>query len=358
MGENYRQIVQEVLNSYPDDQPLLKFDDFFVGGAYKQQLPDFAASQKPLTWQLTGISDVEALKRGEVQQEVLVEAENDLDVFVPEKVDLLDEEQYEKLFMAMKSRAFRVFNFLDIKSAALGDIPIKEKDLVLDEDDYYIMDYLRGAVSDYYAVASIATLLAYENMGIYTVRFRQQDGCPICKALDGIFFETRSLISLLGTGDHVSHRYCDCQLVPVIFREMYSGPLEGYLNLEETRHGPVTILNAPLELEVELRQLSEQLDVDCIEFVDMKDHLRENLEVTDIEGVVAILEDGVLSVHNSYVGSHGPLDFLREFAEADSLPDRISPASLEDAEIYLMGGRRVAKKDGKYWDPETGERLK
>lgn len=358
MPENYRHIVQEVLNSYPDEEPHKEYDDFFVGGAVHHNMPDYNARQRPLTWQLTGVADVEALKRGEVEVNDVVEAEDDLDLFVSERLDILDEEQYEKLFLAMKLRAFKIYHFLDIKSAALGDIPIKERDLLLDADDYYILDYLKQSLSDYHAVAAIATLTAYENMGIYAVRFRQQDGCPICVALDGTIFETRMLIGLLGSGGHVSHTYCDCQLEPVIWREMYSGPLEGYLNREEVNHRGVRIVNMPVESETEILNLSEGLDFDCIEFVDMKDHLRENLEIKDLEGIISIQEDGVLFVHNSYVGPHGPVDFLQEFARVKALPARISPVNLENAEIYLMGGRRVAKWDGKYWDPVTGERLK
>ena len=357
MREDQHQVVQEVFDSYPNEEPLKDFDDFFVGGTLHHNLPSHETDQRAMAWQLTGVSDVEALKKGEVEKEE-VELENDLDLFVSEKLDILDEEQYEALFLAMKLRAFELYHFLDIKSAALGDIPIKEKDLVLDVEDRYLLDYLKQSLTDYHAVATIATLTAYENMGIHTVRFRQQDGCPLCRALDGAIFEIRMLVGLLGGGGHVSHTYCDCQMEPVVWREMYSGPLEGYLNKEEVLHQGTRIVNMPVEMETDILSLSEKLDFDCIEFVDMKNHLRENLEIKDTEGVVSIQEDGVLFVHNSYVGSYGPVDFLREFASVEALPDRISPSSLENAEIYLMGGRRVAKKDGKYWDPVTGERLK
>jgi len=361
MTGDYSQIVQDVLNSFPDDEPddgpLKEFDNFFVGGAVHHSVPEYEASQRSLTWQLTGVKDVAALKRGEVEADV-IETHDDLDFFVSERLDILDDAQYETLWLAMKLRAFEVYHFLDIKSAALGDIPIKERDLVLDENDHYLLDYLRQSVTDYHAVAAIATLTAYENMGIYFARFRQHDGCPVCRALDGSIFETRMLIGLLGSGGHVSHTYCDCQLEPVIWREMYDGPLNGYLCKEEVVHRGTRIVNMPVELETEILALSEALDLDCIEFVDMKDHLRENMEVKDLAGVVAIQEGSTLFVHHSYVGSFGPSDFLREFAKIDRLPDRISVSSLESAEIYLLAGRRVAKFEGRYWDPVTGERLK
>lgn len=358
MNEKYRQIVQDVFDSHPEEEPLLEFDEFLVGGTMKQDIPSYIASQRSLTWQLSGVRDVEALKRGEVDDPETIQVEDDLAEFIPEKLEILDEEQYEKLFMAMKLRAFRIYHFIDIKSAAIGDIPVKEKDLVLDEDDYYIIDYLKKAVTDYHAVATIATLTAYENMGIYSVRFRQRDDCPICRALDGAIYETSPLIGLIGGGSHISHPYCDCHLEPVIWREIYSGPLEGYLDLDEVMHEGTRIVNVPMELETEICKMSEKVDADRIEFVDMKDHLRENLEITDQEGIVAIFEDETLFVHRSYVGSQGPADFLREFARVKSFPAKISVVNLENAEIYLMGGRRVAKWDGRYWDPVTGELLK
>lgn len=359
MGEaKYRQIIQEMFDTHPEEDPLLEFDEFLVGGTMRQDVPAYIAAQRSLTWQLSGVRDVETLRRGEVESEEIIAVEDDLDEFVSEQLEILDEEQYEKLFLAMKIRAFNLYHFLDIKSAALGDIPVKEKDLVLDEDDYYILDYLKQAVTDYHAVASVATLTACENMGIYAVRFRERDGCPVCRALDGNIYETRMLIGLIAGGNHVSHPYCDCHWEPVIWRELYGGPLEGYLDVDEVTHRGKKLVNVPVELEIEIRDLSEKIAFDRIEFVDMKDHLRENLEIEDLEGIVAVVEDDVLFIHHSYVGSHGPADFLREFARIKALPAKISVANLENAEVYLLGGRRVAKWDGRYWDPVTGELLK
>jgi hypothetical protein len=363
MGK-FTDIVQAEYDSFPDADVPKDFDDFLVGGAVQQTLPEFAATQRSLAWQLSGVADSDDLKRvftGGVDipgtPENLVEAQDDLLEHAPDQVDIRDRVQYEKLFMTLKKRAYDIFDFLDIRSASMGDIPIKEEDLLLTEDDYYTIDYLHEVVTDYFALSSIATLTAFENMGIYTVKFRQLDECPICRATDGLLFETRVLINLLGSGSHVTHPYCDCQLLPVISREMYSGPLEGHLNLEEIRQGLTTLVNAPRELEGEIRGLAQGIGYNRIEFVDMKDHLFHETEI-DRDGVVVIAQEGILYVHNSYVGLNGPAEFLRGFLREDVADSIMPPSSLEGSDTYFMGGRRVVKKDGHYWDPSTGRRIK
>jgi hypothetical protein len=359
----YEDIVKEEYDSFPDVDVLKDFDDFLVGGTQKFT-PGFAASQRSLAWQLLPGADVSVLrgmfKNGDpapAAPEDLVEARDDLLVHAPDQVDLDDPAQYKRLFIEMKQRAFGIFDFLEIMSASLGDVPVKEQDLILSDYDLYTLDYLQGLVTDYFALASIATLAAYENMGIYSVKFRQLDGCPVCRATDGLIYSTKTLLNLFGSGSHITHPYCDSNFLPVVSREMYSGLLTGHLNLEEIIQGGVRVLNVPRELEGEIRGLVEGTDFDHIEFVDMKDHLFEDMEV-DRLGVVAIVQDDVLYVHNSYVGLCGPAEFLREFLHGVSGVTTVSPSSLAGADSYFLGGRRVVHKDGFYWDPDTGQKVK
>jgi len=353
-----QRVAEELLDSFPDHEPLKDFDDFFVGGASQHLMQ--APSSPSLGWQLSNIRTVADLKRG-APPESIVEAEDDLDLFILDKVDVLDVAQYEQLFFAMKKRAFMIFDFMDIRSASLGDVPVREKDLVLDENDHYVMDYLREKVTDYFAVASIATLLAYENMGVYSVKFRQTDGCALCRSLDGSIFPTGYLINLLGEGNHVSHRYCDCKLIPIIQREVYEGPLQGHLDRESVLVQEGQLLRSvPVELESELRMAATLLpeDVHEVSFIDMRVHLFKKEGGFDREGVVAFREGEALYVHNSYVGVHGPVEFLKSYAEEQKTPDAVEIAPQAEDEVFYLGGKKAIFRDGRYWDAATGERLK
>jgi hypothetical protein len=349
-------VAEELFESFPDKEPLKDFDDFFVGGGCR---PGMEEPRAEIGWQLSNVRTVADLKRG-APAEGLVEAEDDLDLFILDKVDVLDAKQYEDLFFAMKKRAFALFGFVDILSSSLGDVPVREKDLVLDDSDHYVIEYLREKITDYFAVSSIATLLAYENMGIHSVKFRQADGCALCKALDGAVYSTGYLVNLLGEGNHVSHGYCACRLEPIIAREVYEGPLSGRLDQPELQVGKRVLRSVPVELAESLGSAATALpdEITSVVFLDMRGHLLKASSSRDREGIVALREGETLYVHNSYVGVHGPVEFLRGYFEEKRVSDAVDVAAGGDDEVFYLKGRKAVFRDGKYWDAVTGERLK
>lgn len=346
--------LQKIIDEWPEEEPLLPYDDFFVGGSSDSEHPGYKTES--FAKQLTNVRTVKDLL--EPSEELAIPTKNDRDEFVTDRVELLSFEQYGSLFFAVKRSVFDLFDFISIKSGLMGDVPMQELDLVMNEDDYYTIDYLKDITTDYYKVAQVAVLSAYDNMGVGLVRFCQHDNCALCRAHDGLFYETRALLGLLGGGGDVTHPYCECTWAPVIQREMYVGPLTGHLDHERVEVEGTELLNVPMEFLREIKKVAEALPFKVIRFVDMVDYLlNESTLVENSGGVVAFLEGDDLLVHNSYVGVHGPLQFLQEVARAKILPATINLEGTEDAEVYYVGGRAAIKQDGKFWDAETGERL-
>lgn len=356
MQETREELAQRIFDSFPDTEPFKEFDDFFVGGASHHQMN--APATPSFAWQLSNIQTVADLERG-APEEGPIETEDDLGLFIKDKVDILDDAQYERLFFATKKKVFALFDFVDVRSSVLGDAPVREKDLILDENDYYVIEYLKGNVTDYFAVSSIAALTAFENMGIRAVKFKEVDGCPLCLSLNGSVFSTGWLINLLGSGNHVSHLYCDCRFVPVIQREMYEGPLRDHLDKESILvEGGCLLKSVPVELEDEIRAAVPLLEgVRTVEFVDMRSCLSERSDL-DREGIVVLQEGDTLRVHNSYVGSSGPVDFLKGYATCVPVPDKVEVQEISEEEIFYVKGRRALFREGKFWDVATGERLR
>jgi len=343
--------LQKIFDEWPVEEPLLPYDDFFVGGSSDSERP--GQGTQSFAEQLTNISSVKDLR--EPPTEHIIPTNDDRHEFVLDKVELLDPEQYAALFFAAKRAAFNVFGFSAIRSASLGDVPMQEIDLVMDEDDYYTVDYLKTITTDYYKVAHVAVLSAYNDMGIPWVRFCQHDSCALCQAHDGLFYETRALLELLGSEGDVPHPYCECIWSPVIQRERYVGPLTGHLDRDSAEGA---LLNVPVEFFEEIVKIAGELPYAVIKFVDMVDYLlNETTAVKDSSGVVAFIQGETLLVHNSYVGVHGPLQFLQEVAREKIVPATMDVQATDDEEIYYVGGRSAVKRDGKFWDVETGERL-
>lgn len=347
--------AEEIFNGWPEEDPILAYDDFFIGGSTGDELPGY--NTECFSDQLTGIVTVQDLKNPP-STEALVEAVDDFDQFVVDQVNLLHEDRYGELFFAVKRDAFRLFGFSAIRSGAAGDVPLQEVDLVLDENDYYILEYLKTTTSDYFKVAQVALLVAYDNMGVDTVRFCQQDGCPLCVAHEGLFYRVNSLMDRLCSGGNVPHPYCESTWAPVIDRSSYYGPLLGHLNVERLEHGGVELLNVPAEYVEEIKLIAEKLDFERIRFVNMVDYsLNDSSYQGDLDGVVVLVEEDTLVVHNGYVGINGPVEFLREFSRPVVNLSKISLDDVRDPTVYYVGGRSAVRHEGKFWDASTGERL-
>lgn len=348
--------IQKIYEEWPAEEPLLPFDDFLTGGA---MAPQSDQNREMFNRQISGVKTFKDLVKPQ-DPEPEIPTRNDLSQFAQTSVELLTEEQYEQLFFAAKKAAFKIFNFLTIKSTLKGDIPLSEHDLILEEEDLYVLEYLRGSTKDYYRVQQVATLMAYREMGIEIVRFQKRDTCPVCRAHEGLLYNVTYLLDLLGSGSDLTHPSCDVDWFPVIYRESYVGPLKGEfrIDLEEAMDAEGRMLrNVPVELYPEIMKAVSSLPVKIVDFVNMADYiLNEVYGIEDAAGIVVYRQGDRLAVHNSYVGMRGPIQFIQEYLTTQLVPERIE-IDKKDTEAFFVRGRAAVKRDGSFWDAATGERL-
>jgi hypothetical protein len=351
--------IQKLYEEWPEDDKLLPFDDFLVGGA---MAPAVTQNRASFNRQISGVGTVqELLKLGKAPDaEAEIDNEDDLHLFAQTEVELTTEEQYEQLYLTAKRRAFKIFNFLHIKSALKGNVPLSEKDLLLEEEDHYLLEYLRRSTKDYYRVQQIATLIAYREMGIEVAKFVKKDTCPVCEAHDGLFYNVSYLLDLLGSGSYLTHPSCDVEWFPVIHRESYVGPLNGEfgIDLEEVMDGGGRMLrNVPVELHDDVLKAAAGLPYRIVDFVNMAEYgLNEIDSKEDLSGAVVYARGDRLFVHNSYIGMKGPAQFIESFLSVQGVPSKADLGG-ERGEIFFVGGRSAFRKDGVFWDSETGDRL-
>jgi len=357
MGSEIEKYAQKLYDAFPNEEALLEFDPFFVGHASEELA---TTTYKPSTaWQLTDVNTVQSLREKPEENDDEIRAEDDLNDFVLDKVDVRDEEAFVKLFSLSKKAAFDIFGFLDIKSSFMGDVPLREEDLILDDNDLYVVDYLQRKLTDYFAISSVATLMAYDNMGIQFAKFIPSDGCPLCEAHHGLFFEVRPLINLFSGGDFPVHPYCSCQWFPIIHREFYDGVLSDHLNLSKALHQGVEMSNVPVEMKRNIFDQVATTGVKKITFTNLPKYLSDmDVKRENTEGIVAFQNKDILIVHNSYVDLAGPVEFLKAFVREETGESSLPLADLEGKDVYFISGRRVAKHRGSYWDLKTGEKVK
>lgn len=346
-----REEVQKIYDSWPEEEPLLPFDGFFAGGAMSPPPTDTAAYSR----QISGVNKSKDLT-DPVEDPMIVQTRNDLSQFAQTAVEILTDEQYEQLFFASKRAAYQMFDFLSIKSILKGDVPLSERDLILEDEDFYIMEYLRGSTTDYFRVQQMATLMAYRDMGIEIVRFQRRDSCPVCRAYDGLFYNVSYLLDLLGGGSDLTHPSCDISWFPAVYRESYVGPLLGALDIPEVVHAGRTLKNVPRELLHEIIDVTGDVPFAIIDFVNMADYsINEAVGLSDSVGVVVYC-CGKMVVHNSYVGMRGPVQFIKSYLTSQLAPEKIDLGP-EPGAIFFIKGRAAVKRDGLYWDATTGERI-
>jgi hypothetical protein len=292
------------------------------------------------------------------EDESFIEIKSDIESLVDDtlSVKLEGREEINFAFYSYKKEAYNLFGYVELKSSQMAGIPIKIEDLVMDDADKYLIDYLSSFVDDLYTWKQLAKLHACSNMGISHVRFVPDHDCPLCKALSGSIVLVDEMIKLLCRGGHFSHPYCPCDLAPVVYRESYSGSLVGQLDKDLITLGDRDFLHVPKELLVstELEDIAAKLLCPEVDFVNMPQWCRDNK--IESSGLVAYLEDETLYVHNSYIGNATPLDYLNSFIDSESLPSKLMDRNKADA--YWMDGREVLKYKGSYYDHKTLERLK
>lgn len=264
-----------------------------------------------------------------------VEIEDDLSQF--DSIEKTDFNPLDLLY-ERKAAVFELFSFFDIKSAMLGDRPLRKRDLVLSDEDFALAEH---AELEYFAACVVADLLAYLEMGIDTVRFDSTCSCPLCTAVCGTFYSVSMLLGLYCNGGFVTHR-CPFSPFPVIYRETYRGPLRGYLDRDFSE-----VFSCPVEYSGHSLLAEREKP---LRFVSMPSYCREH----DIpgEGIVVYDTKDELVVHNSYVDCFGPMDFLKTFLEKPQKAD-----IPENSEIFYVKGRKAVCIDSVYYDALTGERI-
>ena len=337
------------------------FDAFFVGDGSRELMLEQTLTRKKHDLEHKVRERPHASLTGKAKDGARFEVIDDTGDYIVSRIDISGDEGYRDAFLMGKKEVYAKFNFLAIKSAVLRGRAVKEADLLLEDSDLHIIKYLKGRVKDYYAVRSVAKLVAYESMGIFDVMFQEQDGCSLCLAMEGSILYTRNLIRVLTSGGFLSHPYCDCSFFPVIRRSAYQGPLTPHLDIDSVTIKGTEIHNFPVEYKTEaFRQMLVDLPFDKVSFVDMCEYRNTILSVKDVDNVVIHYsdEEETLYIHNDYLGTSGPLQYVSEYLKAVVVPAKVALADLKDLERYYLDGRTVVLREGNYWDAETGERVK
>jgi hypothetical protein len=262
------------------------------------------------------------------------------------------ETDYEGTMLVAKRHAYAVFDFLETK-AELAEVPVREEDLLVSDDDRYVIDYLKAKSLGTVAYNAICTLTAFRDMGIEHARFVTDCECPLCRAAVRKIYAVDDVSRLLSAGEYLTHAGV-FGFQPVIYREHYEGPCKN-LEWDDFDHSGVHIVGLPKEISFAWDDFCEKLVADGVRelrFVNMAEDLKE---VDDSAGIVVLYKDGVLKVHNSYVGDYGPVDFLKNWFAEDK-PEKVDPQVLAECDVFFLKGKKVARYKGSYWRLENGER--
>lgn len=262
------------------------------------------------------------------------------------------ETDYEGTMLVAKRHAYAVFNFLETK-AEQAEVPVREEDLLVSDDDRYVIDYLKTKSLGTVAYNAICTLMAYQDMGISYARFVSSCECPLCTAAVRKIYAVDVMLRTLSAGESPTHAGV-FGFQPVIYRERYEGLCKN-LEWDEFDDMGVRVCAMPKEISFEWDDFCEKLSAEGVRelrFVNMAEELKE---VDDSAGIVVLYKDGVLKVHNSYVGDYGPVDFLKNWFAGEKT-ERVDPQVLAECDVFFLKGKKVARYKGSYWDLESGER--
>jgi hypothetical protein len=272
-----------------------------------------------------------------------------------------------KIFLTTKKATYSTFNYLNLLAEQVGNVPIKEEDLIVTENDQYIIEYLKKNRISKASAENVARLIAFQDMGINQVRYFDECMCPICKVYSGKIFDIDFVMQQVMAGEYLTHPGTGSYR-PVIYRESYTGPLtqaENF-NIELLTSHEIEFVNVPIELRHHITTLLPIILNPCdngvvmcgnpinrVEFVNMSTYLKGQ---SDIDGIVVYREGNVLYVHNSYVGHMGPIEFAEAWVKSN-VTEKVAIKELAKCEKFFVNGTRVAKHRGFYWSLETGEKV-
>jgi len=321
----------------------MTYDAFFIGGG-----------NLPALYGRLDTSDQLLIPVNTSKKSSIVLPKNDFVDFSGEKVQI-SSDNYKKIFMEFKKKAYDLFNFLFIKSQNIP-YPLTEEELLLNDTDHALIEGLSGIVTDYTSVASLATLYGYSDMGIHEVAFKEIDGCPLCKAFDGSIKTIEEVVNLLARNEFLVHPHCECEFKPIIRREAYKGLLSDDLEIDTVQIDDLFLMSVPVELEEEIVTVLAEYPPKFtkIEFLDLLDYFRDNN--LSYSGQVCYKEEDILYVHNSYLFNLGPVDFLRSILEENTNKELVNPADLSGTVLYFQG-EQVVERAGSYWSIDTGKKV-
>jgi hypothetical protein len=305
-------------------------------------------------FQLTGINNISDLYSDNA--EVNDEPVDDLVSFdFPEIGQSAD--QFEEIYLATKRSIFEKYNYLNKLSQKFAGRLVKEKDLILSDEDKYLIEHFKRSESvDSCMVNSIAQLSAYYELGFTEAKFVQQDCCPMCSAYDGCCYDISQIIDQFRASKVFIHKNCECRFVPIIRDRSKVKDLE--IDIPLLCVGDVFFKNVPLEFKEDISELANMISYEKVEFVDFSKVENGVWEDGKDHSFVVVDFGKLLIVHNGYLENLSPYDFLFNWvAQVDSPSIDIS-AQLESCEIYYLNGRKVVEVDGNYVDIETKEIVK
>lgn len=334
--------LKEIYDKLPDEEVLLDFDPFFVGDGSKD-LSDNPHRFGKFNDQLMNIANVSDLKVKHV--DTVSRLNSDLDDWGVEHTidgDILD------YFISEKKRAFDIFDYLRIKSSHTNSRLLKERDLISSDDDMYLIDYLielgkctKGRLK------GLAQLLANQEMGFTEIKYINECTCGICKSASGGVYPIKSIVSLMGSESSFLHSNSIGEFVPVIRTRIAYDDLD--LDHAEFNIGKTIVEGMPKEWAKFFKGFDFPFEV--LKFIDFS-------SIDGWSGEVVKKLGNTLIVHNGYVGSYSPFEYLSTWLTSKDI-EPTSTILVEGTEdIFYYNGVKVVEKDGRYIDLETGSILR
>jgi len=343
------------------------FDDFFVGKGSCESLNN----KNSYSSQLIGIDSISDLKNK--KDNPIHEPEDDLDCFSP---DILEEisniKEYVSVFISGKKYIFSIFNYIEKKSKSFGNIPIKEKDLILEDYDNYVIKYLmNNNVNKSCTVKNIAKLIACNDLRINEFKFINVHNCPLCYSHDSLVMSIEFALDALCSGSYVIHPNCEFDVIPVIRRGNYVGPIMDSLNVNFEKNG-VIVESCPKEYKEKISEIIDSKEfsivskktsynIEKIIFCNMIEYYMNKIsnKLSDPDGIFAYQDGNSIVINNNYIAHSGPFEHLHKYIMLNLVDESIDISCIpEDAEKFYMSGKEVILFNNKYWDIGTGKQIK
>jgi hypothetical protein len=342
-----KSFFEDMLSS-EDTKDFNNFDSFFVGEGSKSLLNkkrqyDFR--------QLLDNFNVFSSENNLLVDEDEILMEEDLSDFSKKSDKVVS---YCDLYFKSKKEAYDIFDFIKIKSKRNFGKPLREKDLILQLDDYNLVDYLEKNKYDLGIVCNLARLKAFFDMGFLEVKFYSSDCCSLCSSNNFNVYKTEGLILSLSNNNFFMHGESSGIFFPVIRNRSAFNVFDGEINKKRfVNRNNVSFFNVPNELFFVFNDLLNSFSYNSIEKVFFVNFCEDRF--FDFSNFVRERGDS-LYIHNGYVDLYGPIDFL--FSWLSTLELDICNFIKNSDNFYYFNGRKVINFDGVYYDLDHNEFIK